>query len=81
MRRNRPISESGEMRTLQRVVGRSRVAVAVRRYLTNILALKMTFFPVEFWGIKIWQPEDQPLGCIGWQVDCCDDLANPQRKV
>ncbi|CAN0248089.1 unnamed protein product [Hapterophycus canaliculatus] len=37
-------------------------------YATNILALKMTFFPVEFWGIKIWQPEDQPLGCIGWQV-------------
>ncbi|CAM9310844.1 unnamed protein product [Ectocarpus fasciculatus] len=36
-------------------------------YATNILALKMTFFPVEFWGIKIWQPEDQPLGCIGWQ--------------
>ncbi|CBJ26925.1 conserved unknown protein [Ectocarpus siliculosus] len=36
-------------------------------YVTNILALKMTFYPVEFWGIKIWQPEDQPLGCIGWQ--------------
>ena len=28
----------------------------------------MTFYPVEFWGIKIWQPKDQPLGCIGWQV-------------
>lgn len=41
------------------------------RYVTNILALKMTFFPVEFWGIKIWQPEDQPLGCIGWQVPYC----------
>lgn len=33
-----------------------------------MLALKMTFYPVEFMGIKIWQPEDQPLGCIGWQV-------------
>lgn len=36
-------------------------------YATNVLALKMTFYPVEFWGIKIWQPKDQPLGCIGWQ--------------
>lgn len=40
----------------------------LRRYMTNVIALKMTFYPVEFWGVKIWQPEDQPLGCIGWQV-------------
>ncbi|CAM9751844.1 unnamed protein product [Ascophyllum nodosum] len=36
-------------------------------YATNVLALKMTFYPVEFWGIKIWQPKDQPLGFFGWQ--------------
>lgn len=36
-------------------------------YVTNVIALKMTFYPTEFFGIKVWQPEDQPLGFFGWQ--------------
>lgn len=36
-------------------------------YGTNVLALKMTFYPLEFLGVKIWQPKDQPLGLFGWQ--------------
>lgn len=36
-------------------------------YLTNVLALKMTFYPIEFWGWRIWQPEGQPFGLFGWQ--------------
>jgi hypothetical protein len=27
----------------------------------------MTFWPTEFRPIKIWQPEGQPIGLIGWQ--------------
>ena len=34
---------------------------------TNWVALKMTFYPLEFWPIKIWQPKDQPVGLFGWQ--------------
>lgn len=36
-------------------------------WLTNVLALKMTFYPLEFIGIKLWQPKNQPLGLFGWQ--------------
>lgn len=36
-------------------------------YGTNWIALKMTFYPLEFWPIKIWQPKDQPVGLFGWQ--------------
>lgn len=36
-------------------------------YVTNVIALKMTFYPLEFWGVKIWQPPDQPFGFFGWQ--------------
>lgn len=40
------------------------------RYVTNIIALKMTFYPLEFWPpqLKIWQPKEQPFGLFGWQV-------------
>jgi uncharacterized membrane protein YheB (UPF0754 family) len=34
---------------------------------TNWVALKMTFYPLEFWPVKVWQPEDQPMGLFGWQ--------------
>lgn len=27
----------------------------------------MTFHPTEFRPIKIWQPQGQPVGLIGWQ--------------
>ena len=34
---------------------------------TNVIALKMTFYPIEFLGPKLWQPEGQPFGLFGWQ--------------
>jgi len=37
-------------------------------YVTNVAALHMTFYPLEFWGIKIYRPKNQPWGIIGWQV-------------
>jgi len=36
-------------------------------YGTNWVALKMTFYPLEFWPIRIYQPVDQPVGLFGWQ--------------
>lgn len=34
---------------------------------TNVLALKMTFYPLEFVGIELMRFEDQPFGLFGWQ--------------
>lgn len=36
-------------------------------YVTNVLALQMTFYPIEFWGIQLFRLKDQPWGIIGWQ--------------
>ncbi len=36
-------------------------------YLTNWLAIQMTFYPLEFLGPRLWQPKDQPFGLFGWQ--------------
>ena len=36
-------------------------------YSTNVLALQMTFLPIEFWGIKLFRLKDEPWGIIGWQ--------------
>lgn len=36
-------------------------------YITNVLALQMTFSPLEFWGIEIWRYKDEPWGLFGWQ--------------
>ena len=36
-------------------------------YVTNVVALKMTFYPLEFTGVKLYQPKDQPFGFFGWQ--------------
>jgi uncharacterized membrane protein YheB (UPF0754 family) len=43
------------------------VLSALVGFVTNVIALKMTFYPVEFVGIKVWQPEDSPFGFFGWQ--------------
>lgn len=58
------------------------VISAIVGYATNVIALKMSFYPIEFTGIKansnsieqnkttglqIWQPESQPFGLFGWQ--------------
>ena len=34
---------------------------------TNVIALKMTFYPIEFLGPRLWQPEGSPFGLFGWQ--------------
>ena len=36
-------------------------------YFTNVLALQMTFYPIEFFGIEIFRIKDEPLGLFGWQ--------------
>lgn len=36
-------------------------------YFTNVLALQMTFYPLEFWGIKLFRIESEPWGLFGWQ--------------
>lgn len=36
-------------------------------YITNVLALQMTFYPLEFWGIKLFRIPTEPWGIFGWQ--------------
>ena len=36
-------------------------------YVTNVLALQLTFYPLEFWGIEIFRLKNEPWGIIGWQ--------------
>lgn len=36
-------------------------------YFTNVLALEMTFAPLEFVGIPLLRFPDQPFGLFGWQ--------------
>ncbi|CAB9519989.1 expressed unknown protein [Seminavis robusta] len=36
-------------------------------YATNVLALEMTFYPVEFFGILIFRIPTEPWGLFGWQ--------------
>ena len=37
-------------------------------YVTNVIAIWMTFHPTEFKPFKVWQPSGQPIGLFGWQV-------------
>lgn len=34
---------------------------------TNVIALKMTFYPLKFWGWEVFRLEGQPAGLFGWQ--------------
>lgn len=34
---------------------------------TNVLALKMTFLPIEYIGVNWWRMEGEPWGLFGWQ--------------
>lgn len=34
---------------------------------TNVIALEMTFGPLEFWGWELWRMGDEPWGLFGWQ--------------
>jgi len=36
-------------------------------WLTNVIALKMLFYPVEFMGLNLVRWEQQPFGLFGWQ--------------
>lgn len=36
-------------------------------YFTNVLALQLTFYPLEFFGIEIFRLKNEPWGIIGWQ--------------
>jgi len=36
-------------------------------YVTNVLALQLTFYPLEFVGIELFRLENEPWGIIGWQ--------------
>lgn len=36
-------------------------------YGTNVLAVIMTFQPLEFWPLKVYQQPGQPWGLFGWQ--------------
>lgn len=36
-------------------------------YVTNVLALEMTFYPLEFWGIELFRIKNEPWGFFGWQ--------------
>ena len=40
---------------------------AIVGYLTNVVAVWMTFHPTEFAPARVWQPEGQPFGLFGWQ--------------
>lgn len=36
-------------------------------YFTNVLALQMTFAPLEFFGIELFRIKNEPWGLFGWQ--------------
>ncbi len=36
-------------------------------WLTNVLALEMTFYPIEFFGTEWYRIDEQPWGLFGWQ--------------
>mmetsp|Transcript_8509 Transcript_8509/g.17719 ORF Transcript_8509/g.17719 Transcript_8509/m.17719 type:complete len:415 (-) Transcript_8509:110-1354(-) len=36
-------------------------------YVTNVLALEMTFRPIEFFGPELFRIKNQPWGLFGWQ--------------
>ena len=36
-------------------------------WFTNVLALEMTFYPIEYLGIEWFRIKDQPWGLFGWQ--------------
>ena len=36
-------------------------------YITNVIALEMTFHPIEYFGINLFRIKNQPWGIFGWQ--------------
>ena len=40
---------------------------AIVGWFTNFLALEMTFYPIEYFGVEWLRIKDQPWGFFGWQ--------------
>jgi uncharacterized membrane protein YheB (UPF0754 family) len=36
-------------------------------YVTNVVALHMTFYPIEYYGYNFYRYRDEPWGLFGWQ--------------
>eukprot|EP00934_Nitzschia_sp_Nitz4_P007530 Nitzschia sp. Nitz4//scaffold13_size275219//194807//196501//NITZ4_000897-RA/size275219-processed-gene-0.102-mRNA-1//1//CDS//3329536083//7520//frame0 len=36
-------------------------------YATNVVALQLTFYPLEFFGIELFRLKNEPWGLFGWQ--------------
>jgi uncharacterized membrane protein YheB (UPF0754 family) len=36
-------------------------------YFTNVIALQMTFYPIEYYGYNFYRYKDEPWGLFGWQ--------------
>jgi uncharacterized membrane protein YheB (UPF0754 family) len=36
-------------------------------YITNVIALQMTFYPIEYFGYNFYRYKDEPWGLFGWQ--------------
>jgi hypothetical protein len=36
-------------------------------FITNVLALQLTFYPLEYFGIELFRLKGEPWGIIGWQ--------------
>ena len=36
-------------------------------YITNVIALQMTFYPIEYYGYNFYRYKDEPWGLFGWQ--------------
>ena len=47
---------------------------------TNWVALKMTFYPIEYTGINLYRFKGQPLGLFGWQGIIPTKAAEMARK-
>eukprot|EP00571_Detonula_confervacea_P002872 CAMPEP_0172330060 /NCGR_PEP_ID=MMETSP1058-20130122/61205_1 /TAXON_ID=83371 /ORGANISM="Detonula confervacea, Strain CCMP 353" /LENGTH=414 /DNA_ID=CAMNT_0013047259 /DNA_START=141 /DNA_END=1385 /DNA_ORIENTATION=+ len=43
------------------------VIAGIVGYITNVLALEMTFRPIEFFGPELFRMKNQPWGLFGWQ--------------
>ena len=36
-------------------------------FITNVVAVQMTFYPIKMWPLDLWAPKGSPVGILGWQ--------------
>mmetsp|Transcript_7136 Transcript_7136/g.26250 ORF Transcript_7136/g.26250 Transcript_7136/m.26250 type:complete len:404 (-) Transcript_7136:66-1277(-) len=36
-------------------------------FITNVVAVQMTFYPIKMWPLSLWAPKGSPIGILGWQ--------------